>query len=223
MRPNFTFGPLDSIAQYLLYLSIVVLGVVLPFLLQKWRERRSERSLLEVTIDSLNAEINFNRERATKSLETLTTFLQLLHSERDFFLDKWKALVTSEKADAVGTSAVIVDRDSTASVNFSVLQTTAWDVAREAGALRLLPREKLVALTLLYRGHVGYEQARNLAMTMGVRSNIMSLPIDVSSRAAVEARLDLIVHVKSSVAALSGSLIQMNKLFDDAQRALQHK
>jgi hypothetical protein len=223
MRPNFTFGPIDSIVQYLLYLSIVVLGVVLPFLLQKWRERRSERALVDETIESVGAEIDFNRERAKKSLETLAAFQQVLESERDYFLQKWSALVTAKESDSAVPRTEIVDRDSNTAVNFSVMQTTAWDVAREAGALRLLPREKLIALTLLYRGHVGYEQARNLAMTLGVRSNIMSLPIDVSSRASLEARLELIVHVKSAVEALSGSLVQINKLFDDAQQALQAK
>jgi hypothetical protein len=223
MRPNFTFGPLDSIVQYLLYLSIVVLGVVLPFLLQKWRERRNESALVAQTVEAVSAEIDFNRERAKKSLETLTAFQQLLDVEREYYLEKWTSLVTAGNVDAARAQSEIVDRDSTTAVSFSVMQTTAWDVARDAGALRLLPRDTLVALTLLYRGHVGYEQARNLAMTMGVRSNIMSLPIDVSSRTALESRLELIVHVKSAVDALCGSLAHMNTLFDDAQRALKRK
>jgi hypothetical protein len=223
MRPNFTFGPIDSVVQYLLYLSIVVLGVVLPFLLQKWREHKNEKELVEQTIDALNSEINLNRDRAKKSHESLKVFGQLLAGEEQYFLEKWKTVIASRGVEHATNTAEIIDRDSTNTVNFAVLQTTAWEVARHAGALRLLPREMLVALTLLYRGHTGYEEARTLAMTMGVRSNVMSLPIDVSCKEALESRLDLIVHVKSSVEALCGSLERMNQLFDDAQKALNGK
>ena len=34
MRPNLALGPNDSVTQYLLYLSSVVLGVLLPLLVQ---------------------------------------------------------------------------------------------------------------------------------------------------------------------------------------------
>jgi len=41
MRPNLALGPIDGVVQYLVYLSIVVLGVLLPLLIQKWRQRRA--------------------------------------------------------------------------------------------------------------------------------------------------------------------------------------
>ena len=47
MRPNLALGPIDSVAQYLLYVSIVVLGVLLPILVQKWRQRRMDAALAD--------------------------------------------------------------------------------------------------------------------------------------------------------------------------------
>ncbi len=55
MRPNLAFGPIDSVEQYLVYLSIVVLGVLLPLLVRKWRQRREHARLLAQTLTALRA------------------------------------------------------------------------------------------------------------------------------------------------------------------------
>ena len=67
MRPNLALGPIDSVTQYLLYLSIVVLGVLLPLLLNKWRTRREKQQLLERTLKALTAETTANRKRVLSS------------------------------------------------------------------------------------------------------------------------------------------------------------
>ncbi|MGL4232145.1 MAG: hypothetical protein ACRCWJ_12340, partial [Casimicrobium sp.] len=93
MRPNFTFGPLDSVTQYLLYLSIVVIGVLLPLLLQKWREHRDNAERVKQTLIAIAGEIQINRERAQVSLSSLSTFTEMLAGERAFLEAQWRALL----------------------------------------------------------------------------------------------------------------------------------
>ncbi len=220
MRPNFTFGPLDSVSQYLLYLSIVVLGVILPFLLQKWHERRRNAELAAQTCAALRSEIEANRKRANKSLTMLRGFKELLVEEKLFLDEHWRRVIADDAAGLSTSSPNIVHRETTAMVSYPVMQTTAWEVARHADALRLLPRETLTALTLLYRGHTAYDEARSMALAISVRSNAMDLPIDLSARCALESRMELIAHLLSSNEFLCNSLEQLDQLFEEGLKSL---
>jgi len=85
MRPNLALGPIDSVTQYLLYFSIVVLGVLLPLLANKWRTRREQAALLARTLLALQSEVAANRRRAVSSRETLVHLrdqLDLLRAHR---------------------------------------------------------------------------------------------------------------------------------------------
>jgi hypothetical protein len=221
MRPNFTFGPLDSVTQYLLYLSIVVIGVLLPLLLQKWRERRDNADRVKQTLVALAGEIQFNRERAQRSLASLATFTALLDGERAFLESQWRALLERMNVENEKIAANVVVREGDAAVTYSALQSTAWEVALVSNVLSLLPRELLMTLTSLYRGQSAYEEARSIAVSLSVQSNILSLPVDLSSRTALESRLELITHLRSAIEYLSGSLLRMEELYVTATEAIQ--
>jgi hypothetical protein len=221
MRPNFTFGPLDSVTQYLLYLSIVVIGVLLPLLLQKWREHRDNAARVEQTLAAIAGEIEGNRERARQSLSSLSTFSALLEEERAFLEAQWRALLERVNVEGEKIVANVVVREGDATVSYSALQNTAWEVAVVANVLHLLPRELLTSLTLLYRGQSAYEEARMIAVSLSVRSNIHSLPIDLSSRTALEARLELTMHLLSAIDYVSGSLRRLEELFAQAADAIR--
>jgi hypothetical protein len=220
MRPNFTFGPLDSVTQYLLYLSIVVIGVLLPLLLQKWREHRDNAARVEQTLAAIAGEIQGNRERVQVSLASLSTFITLLEQERAFLETQWRALLERPNVDGEKIEPNVVVRDGDASVTYSALQSTAWEVAVVANVLSLLPRELLMSLTSLYRGQSAYEEARTMAVSLSVRLNIHSLPIDLNSRSALESRLELTTHLFSAIQYLSGSLRRMEELFTKATDAI---
>jgi hypothetical protein len=216
MRPNFTFGPLDSVGQYLLYLSIVVVGVLLPLLLQKWREHRDNAERVDKTLSLIAAEIEVNLDRGQKSLITLNAFSELLRTERLFLETQWRSLVGNiDDKNAANKSQVVV-REGEGTVMYAALQRTAWDVACVTNVLSLLPSSVLMSLTSLYRGQTAYEEARSIAVSLSVRSNVHSLPIDLSSRTALEARLELTTHLASAVDYVVGSLKQLETLFISA-------
>ncbi len=221
MRPNFTFGPLDSVTQYLLYLSIVVIGVLLPLLLQKWREHRDNAERVKQTLIAIAGEIQVNRERAQVSLSSLSTFTEMLTGERVFLEAQWRALLERMKVEDAKIESNVVVREGDATVTYSALQSTAWEVALVSNVLSLLPRELLMSLTSLYRGQSAYEEARNIAVALSVQSNIHSLPIDLNSRTALESRLELTTHLHSAIQYLSGSLRRMEELYANAAEAIR--
>jgi hypothetical protein len=148
----------------------------------------------------------------------------LLEEERAFLEAQWRALLERSNVEGEKIEPNVVVREGDASVTYSALQSTAWEVAVVANVLRLFPRELLTSLTSLYRGQSAYEEARMIAVSLSVRSNIHSLPIDLNSRTALEARLELTTHLLSAIQYLSGSLRRMEELFTQAADAIrQHE
>ena len=81
MKPNLAFGPIDSLVQYLLYLSIVVIGIVLPLAIQRWLKKRNARELLQSTLSSLVQEPNANARRMKESRSSLEDLAKSLEAE----------------------------------------------------------------------------------------------------------------------------------------------
>ena len=72
MRPNLAFGPIDSVTQYLLYLSVVVFGILLPLAIQKWIKARHEKQLLASTRIAVSDEIRANLKKVRESRDSTT-------------------------------------------------------------------------------------------------------------------------------------------------------
>lgn len=183
MRPNFALGPIDSVAQYLLYLSIVVLGVLLPLLAQKWRTRREQARLLERTVASLADEMSANRRRMQTSRKSFEALAALLERERDHYLALRERLLASP--GSVGQPPAESDVD----LNLALTTRTAWDVARLAGALPLLPPARLTACTRAYQMQELFERDRELLLRAAIRSELRSLPADLGQLATLDERL----------------------------------
>jgi hypothetical protein len=185
MRPNFTFGPIDSITQYLLYLSIVVLGILLPLLVQRWRTRREKARLLARTLAALRDEIGANRRRMVSSRESFVALRDELAAQREHYLVMRRRLV-----DARGDGPEPQpppERDL--GINLALTTRTAWDVARLADALVLLALEQLEQFTRAYQMQELFEKDRSHLLEIAMQGEVLGLPFDMKRVDAVDARL----------------------------------
>jgi hypothetical protein len=185
MRPNLAFGPIDSIAQYLLYVSVVVLGVVLPLLVQMWRQKRHDAKLVAETLSSLTREIQSNRERLSKSRDSFKALWEALSEEYDQYVKLWGRL----GEDGVARQSIEPPSSTGVSVSFAALTSTAWEVAHLSGGSRLMSGSVLAKLTRVYHLQKVFEDSRLLYLEISFRANALEAPMSLSNRSIVEGRL----------------------------------
>jgi len=197
MRPNLALGPIDSVAQYLLYVSIVVLGVLLPILVQKWRQRRMDAALVRRTLDALAEEIRGNRRRLAKSRASFAELGRLLEEQYGYYEALWQRL---GNPDAGGPAPLPPGLDDVA-LTLPSLTRTAWDVAHVSHALALLPADPLARFTRAYylQGILADDLSSRLNVVM--QAEALAVPIDLADRRNVEARLHAIAVGRAAVRA----------------------
>jgi hypothetical protein len=211
MRPNLALGPIDSVTQYLLYLSIVVLGVLLPLLLNKWRTRREKQQLLERTLKALNAEIVANRKRVLSSRDTLVPLLERLTQYRAHRLALRKHL-----HDAKNPAPAESPPDSTWDVNVPLITRTAWDVARLADALVLLPEEQLKAYTRVFHIQEVFERDRAALLAVLMQLELLDLPADIKRPETLDAQLQTLTVAVATIRYQVGLADGMISAYDAA-------
>lgn len=197
MRPNLALGPIDSVAQYLLYVSIVVLGVLLPILVQRWRQRRQDAALVRRTLDALAEESRSNRRRLAKSRESFADLARLFEAQYEYYKVLWQRLGKPDAGDPPPPSPEL---DEIALVLPS-LTRTAWDVAHVSHALALLPADALARFTRAY--YLQGVLADNLSSPLNVitQAEALEAPLDLADRRNVEARLHAVAVGRAAVRA----------------------
>lgn len=210
MRPNLAFGPIDSIAQYLLYLSVVVLGVLLPLLLNKWRTRREEKRLLARTLAALADEVGANRRRVVKSHQSFVEVLAVLEQAHARYLERRTRL--SDGAGEVGPEP----REAGLGVNLALTTRVSWDVARHANALVLIGDEQLQRFTRAYQMQELFERDRNLLLELVMQLEVLDLPADLSRLEVVDERLALLTRGRTVLRYHVGLTQGMIDCYDEA-------
>ena len=197
MRPNLALGPIDSVAQYLLYVSIVVLGVLLPILVQKWRQRRQDAALVRSTLAALAEEAGNNRNKLAKSRDSFAELARLFEEQYGYYEALWHRLGKPDAGDPAPLPPELVD----VALTFPSLTRTAWDVAHVSNALALLPAERLARFTRAY--YLQGVLADDLSSPLNVvtQAEALAAPIDLADRRNVEARLHAIAVGRAALRA----------------------
>lgn len=197
MRPNLALGPIDSVAQYLLYVSIVVLGVLLPILVQKWRQRRQDAALVRRTLASLADEMRANRAKLANSRKSFANLADLFDEQYRYYETHWHRLGGPDAGGVETAPPELAD----IALTFPSLTRTAWDVAHFSHALALLPAERLARLTRAY--YLQGILADNLGTPLNVvtQAETLAVPLDLRERRNVEARLHAIAAARATVRA----------------------
>ncbi len=211
MRPNLALGPIDSVTQYLLYLSVVVLGVLLPLLLNKWRTRREQRQLRERTLKALNAEIAANRKRVLSSRETLLPLRERLTQYREHRLTLRRHL-----HDPKHPAPAAAPEDASWDVNVPLITRTAWDVARLAHALVLLSEEHLKAYTRVFHIQDVFERDRAALLAVLMQLELLDLPADISRPETLDAQLQTLTVAVATIRYQVGLADGMIAAYDAA-------
>jgi hypothetical protein len=195
MRPNLAFGPIDSLAQYLLYLSIVVLGVLLPILVHKWRQRRQEAQLAQRTLVALRSELATNRDRLEVSRDSFVALAAILQKQHEEYQALWHRLGRTPPGDAEEEPPAFED----VPINIPMLTRTAWDVAHVSHALVLLPSQQLATLTRAYYLQSVLAETRVLQLDVAMKLEALETPLDLRRRINVEARLQALAIARAAV------------------------
>jgi hypothetical protein len=195
VRPNLALGPIDSVSQYLLYLSIVVLGVLLPLLVQRWRTRREKAQLRERSERALAAEHSANRRRLLESLHSLQGLGVVLARYFEHRRGLRLHLLEPERAPALPPTPADAEWD----VRMPLLTRTAWDVARLADALVLLPEGVLTACSRVYHLQELHTQDRAALMQVLMQLEHLRLPADLARVQTLDRQLEILTVAQATV------------------------
>jgi hypothetical protein len=219
MRPNLALGPIDSVAQYLLYVSIVVLGVLLPILVQKWRQHRQDAALVRRTLDALAEENRSNRGKLAKSRESFAVLARLFEEQYRYYEALWHRLGTPDAGDPAPQPPELDD----VTLTLPSLTRTAWDVAHVSHALALLPADRLARFTRAYYLQGVLADDLSPQLNAVTQAEALATPIDLSDRRNVEARLHAIAvgraAVRAQIALSDGTLQAYDAALADAGAA----
>jgi hypothetical protein len=206
VRPNFTFGPIDSVAQYLLYLSIVVLGILLPLAVQRWVKRRQDRQLLEGTRTALAAEVAANRTRVAKSRESFAALATHLDGDIAAYRALWDAAARPSGDSAPPQPPPVIDL----TVVYATTIRTAWDTANFRHALPLMPAAALARYSRAYQLQRALEEHRATFLAAAMRASALEAPSDLRVARNVERRIEILLELQAFAqhhAGLSRSLV----------------
>lgn len=212
MRPNFTFGPIDSVAQYLLYLSIVVLGILLPLAVQRWVKRRQDRQLLEGTRTALAAEVAANRARAAKSRESFVALAAHLEGEIAAYRALWDAAIRPPGDAAPPKAPPTIDH----TVVYATTIRTAWDTANFRQALPLMPAASLARYSRAYQLQRALEDHRATFLAVAMRAGALEAPSDLRIARNVERRIETLLELQAFAQHHAGLSRALVDAYDEA-------
>jgi hypothetical protein len=132
-----------SVHTFLLELILIVVAVLLALSLDQWRADRESRQRAETARQAIADELWSNREAVRAAL--------------DYHGTKLSALYRYAHPDSAGRSpdARFFDRGF---VSPAQLLSTAWETARETGALESLDYDQLLGISKVYAQQRRYEQ-----------------------------------------------------------------
>jgi hypothetical protein len=212
MRPSLAFGPIDSIAQYLLYVSVVVLGVALPLLIQKWRKKREDAGLVVRTAVALKEELAGNKARLLESKATIEAFLADLDGCYEKYALIWHSIHNTGQAGRAHEQPMLPDRP----LNVAATSQVAWDVARYSNALPLLSTGQLRAVTKAYSLQAAFEATRNTLLESAFKAELLDTPVRLDDAPSIERRLELLATARSIARAQIGLLSSATSAYDIA-------
>jgi len=136
LRPNLAFGPIDSITQYLLYLSVVAIGILVPLAIQKFLQRRKERSMVDFATTNLATELRDNLEMLSKAHLTFERLQQRLSDEIAWYEATWDRIQAGERSNDQPPLEV-------SPIIYPIAKTTAREMAKLSNTLALIPAQRL--------------------------------------------------------------------------------
>lgn len=214
MRPNLTFGPIDSVMQYLLYLSVVVFGILLPLVIQKGLKARHDKQLLESTRTALSDEIKTNLVKVLKSRDSFVTLAAHVESE----IAQYRAIWEDQANEATRSCKPVTPLATDSSVTYAAPVQTAWDIAILRQALPLMPASELVAYARVYQLQLALEQNRSNFLAVAMRANALEAPTDLTCLRNIERRIEILLELQAMSRHHSGLTQALADAYKEALR-----
>lgn len=136
-------GRIASIRDYLVHLSMVVLGILIALGLEQWRNAREDAAIARRALDDMRAEIAENRSDLEKSAAELEQMAPRI--DRVFELQK-----QAIDAQLRHTTPPAEPAPESNAVHFPVFSTAAWDSALAMQALGKIDPETARRVARIY-------------------------------------------------------------------------
>jgi hypothetical protein len=179
--------------QYLLYLSVVVFGILLPLAIQKWIKARHDKQLLATTRTALSDEVKVNLKRVQKSRDSFMALAALLDAE----INQYKAIWEGQATEATRSGKPATPATTDSPVTYATTTQTAWDIAHIRQALPLLSAPELAAYARAYQLQLALEQNRSTFLAVAMRANSLEGPADLTSLQNIERRIELLLELQA--------------------------
>jgi hypothetical protein len=123
---------IDTVKDYFIHLSMVVLGILIALGLEGWRENRVTHNLVHHSIAAMRAEVTANKQRVEQVIK--------YHSEsRQVLMDMAKEIEANLRSDAgkraSGTTEKVTDQSRTLHLEIPTFNSGAWQAAVATQAL----------------------------------------------------------------------------------------
>jgi hypothetical protein len=215
VRPNLAFGPIDSVTQYLLYLSVVVFGILLPLAIQKWLKTRHDKQLLVTTRTALAEEVSANLKKVLKSRDSFVTLAALLEDE----IAQYKGIWEKQANAATRSSEPTTPANTDSPVTYAAPIQTAWDIANIRQALPLMPATELAAYARAYQLQLALEQNRSTFLAVAMRANSLDAPTDLTCLQNIERRIEILLELQAMSRHHAGLTQALADAYEEALRS----
>jgi hypothetical protein len=136
-------GPLRSIRDYLVHLSMVVVGILIALGLEQWRAAREDHAIAQRALDDMRAEIVENRTDLAKA----TTQLEQIRPHIDALFDLQRQAIEAQLKHTARPTDPVPESNE---IDFPGFSTAAWDGALAMQALGKIDPETARRIAHIY-------------------------------------------------------------------------
>ncbi len=202
-------GPIRSIREYLVHLSMVVLGILIALGLEQWREASHSHAIAQRALDDMLTEMRDNRAQVATALAELVQLLPYVQGLLDLQRQAIEARRTHAKPPAE-------PQLSSHGVDWPTFSTAAWDNALAMQALGRIDFETERKLARVYSRQRDVKEGQSTFSTVATHFDTMSgRQLNDTPERMIE-RLGALQEVATWMGRLEGSYRQLLKEYDEA-------
>jgi len=202
-------GPIRSIREYLVHLSMVVLGILIALGLEQWREASHNRAVAQRALDDMLTEMRDNRAQVAKADAELKELLAFVQKGLDLQKQAIEARRTHSKAPAQPEREAHVFETPT-------LSTAAWDNALAMQALGRIDFEMERRLARIYSEQRDVKEAQRSFSSVATHLDTMAgRALNDTPERMIEA-YGGVQEVATWMLTLDESYVHLLKTYDEA-------
>jgi len=201
-------GPIRSVREYLVHLSMVVLGILIALGLEQWREASHSHAIAQRALDDMLTEIRDNRAQVAKADVELKELLAFVQQGLHLQMQAIEARRKHSKPPAQPERESHVFETPT-------LSTAAWDNALAMQALGRIDFEMERTLARIYSEQRDVKEAQRSFSSVATHLDTMSgRTLNDTPERMIEA-YGAVQEVATWMLSLDASYVHLLKTYDE--------